>query len=139
MHKPKYFTARECFPIPALADWRRFDDRILKTADLLREDFGPMTGNEGILKNCGLRTDEKYRGSQHFYGRALDLHPKRTTAEKIRVEIIKNPGRYPHITFLEIDVSWLHIDCRNGDRLLLWSPKRGFVARETYIETGDRR
>lgn len=185
MYIPKHFTPRECFPKEIAPrdsnkfdtrNWRRFSPEILVSGDQLRDDHGVMTCNEGVLNGCGLRLPLKEGSnilydidglSDHFFGRALDLHPKETTAEKIRMHIIKekkfsrivskkNPfpvnDRYPFITFLEIDITWLHIAYRNNlvinndlhkynpmldGRLELWSPVRGFVTLDEYLETGD--
>lgn len=168
MYILKWYKPKEVFP-PEIAspidgkfdqrNWLRFDDRILFMADRLREDFGIMTGNEGTLTECGFRFPTKdldiraghkvlqYSGynfdtlSQHCFGRALDLHPKESTVFEIRKAIIKNPGRYPHITFLEVDRSWLHIDCGNrnkpGGMAQLWSPEREFVGYNEYLQWGD--
>lgn len=185
MYIPKHFTPKECFP-SAIAprntnqfdtrNWRRFRPEILVSGDKLRDAYGTMTCNEGKLNGCGFRLPLKKSSnilydidalSDHCYGGALDLHPKETTAEKIRKDIVKeklfsrmvskkNPvpvnDRYPFITFLEIDITWLHIAYRNNviinndmhtynssldGRLELWSPNRGFVTLDEYIETGD--
>ncbi len=185
MYIPKYFTPKECFPKEIAPrdtnqfdtrNWRRFSPEILVSADQLRDDYGVMTGNEGVLNGCGFRLPLKEGSnilydidglSDHFFGRALDLHPKETTAERIRRDIVmlkwapkmvskKHPipvnDRYPFITFLEIDINWLHIAYRNNyvvnndmhmfnpmldGRLELWSPVRGFVDWQEYLETGD--
>lgn len=117
--------------------WRLIDSRIAWTADQLRERFGVMVAND--YKFGG---DSQYRGyrppvelidqkqfkntgqivptfssftSQHCFGRALDLIPKKVTAQEIREDIRKNPLRYEYqfITAVEKDVSWFHFDVRN--------------------------
>ena len=185
MYIPKHFTPKECFP-SAIAprhtnqydtrNWRRFSPEILVTADKLRDDYGVMTCNEGSLNGCGFRLPLKEDSnifydidglSDHYFGRALDLHPKETTSERIRIDIVNEKklskmvskeypipvnDRYPFITFLEIDITWLHIAYRNNYvinndlhsynpmldcRLELWSPVRGFISLDEYLETGD--
>lgn len=137
MYIPKYFTVAECFPphivrLWGTAAWSVYDERILRTADLLRQEFGPMACNTGGMTQCGFRTNSPAGSrSQHQYGRALDLHPRLITAEEVRGFIIESQWEpwSEHITFLETDISWLHIDCRNWDKVTfgiqLWSPKNG--------------
>jgi len=52
-------------------------------------------------------------------------------------QILKNLDKYIHIRFIEIDITWLHIDCRDnlgGERIKLWSPVRGFVSLDAYLK-----
>lgn len=132
---PKYFSLQECFPNDFPHDWKYFDSRILISADQLREFFGPLWVNGNGLTQCGFRTNGS-KTSQHRFGRGLDLHSDKYSSEEIRFYIIKNKKDFPYITFLEIDINWIHIDCRNSD-FSLWSPKRGFVSKEEYLRTGD--
>ena len=154
MYIPKHYTPKELFP-PEIAspvngsfdprNWRLYDDRILKGFDEIRENHGKMTGNEKGLTECGLRIG-KFSLSQHYWGRAIDTHPKKTTCFEIRKSIIINRIKYKYITFLEIDIKgknsgkpWLHGDCRNnGGELQLWSPTRGFVSHADYLAWGDK-
>lgn len=135
VYEPKYFSYKECFPSKEYHDWKYIDDRILKSADDLREVFGPLWCNGYGLTQCGLR-NEGSKKSQHYFGRAMDLHSKEYSAEEMRMYIINNRDLFKYITFLECDISWLHIDCRNSS-FSLWSPKRGFITEETYLKTGD--
>lgn len=104
--------------------WTLFDWRILWAADQLRELYGPLVCNdwqwrgEAGHKQRGFRlpsTDIGAEFSQHRFGRALDLVPVQVTAAEIREDMRTHPDReaYRHITGVEDDVSWLHIDCRN--------------------------
>jgi len=114
--------------------WRLFDPRILWTADRLRELYGPVYVNNwfwgGPNQWGGWRPGNCPKGakfSQHKFGRALDLKFKNTTAEEVRADIRANndrpaPGAFRHITCIEKGVSWLHIDCRNYDGLLIVTP-----------------
>ena len=135
MYTPKYFTLKECFPNDFPKDWKYMDDRILKSADKLRDFFGPLYVNGKGLTQCGFRTNGSLT-SQHRFGRALDLHSNRYSSEEIRFYILKNKDDFPYISFLEVDISWLHISCQNSE-FSLWSPKRGFITKETYLRTGD--
>jgi hypothetical protein len=42
-----------------------------------------------------------------------------TSIDLIREDILQNkyPDDFKYITCIEMDVSWLHIDCRNYDKL----------------------
>ena len=128
------------------AKWGLFDERILIAADLLREKFGVCTINSGSLDSCGFREMNDNAGakySQHKFGRALDLHFKNAKADDVRQWIrqykntlichvpiplteqqIVNMGCYYYlnldkiITAIETNISWVHIDCRNGIALM---------------------
>lgn len=133
MFKPKYFQLYELVPQVDFERygnrlWYVFDDRILQAADVLRGLYGPMVVNDwhdgGSNHFRGFRPAGCTVGatfSQHRYGRALDLIPQETTAEKIRGDIIADPEIVTDwmgdllITAMETGVSWLHIDCRNHD------------------------
>ena len=131
MYIPKYFKAHEVVPQHIYGKFgeRSFqflDDRILRLADALREEFGSTVINTyamgGDRNWSGLRTsDSPYYSptSQHSFGRALDMIFTKVSAETVR-DHIKNPSNHwcsiagvDSIT-LEDDVSWLHIDIRNG-------------------------
>lgn len=133
MYRPTYFHLHELVP-PLELDrydarlWHVFDERILRGADLLRDEFGPMLVNDwhsgGSKRYRGYRPagcDIGAALSQHRFGRALDLIPLRCPAETIRQAILDEPdmvrdqlGNYM-VTAMETGVSWLHIDCRNHD------------------------
>jgi hypothetical protein len=95
------------------------DDRMIKTADVIREYFGkPVQINTwasgGDRRWSGLRDQSCTIGadiSQHRYGRALDMIVCGIPAEEIRAEIIANQECFKYITRMEDGVSWLHIDC----------------------------
>ena len=97
------------------------DPRIIESAQSLRDNLGlSLTINNwaygGDRWKSGLRTSdmEIYRPfSQHSFGRAVDIISPDITADEMRQHIISNQELYPHITTLEGDVSWLHMDCRN--------------------------
>ena len=134
MFKPVFFTLQELVPQdlfestkPADRDmlWFLFDERILITNDGIRRRFGPMMANNwhkgGDKQLRGWRPGDTKTGaklSQHKFGRAVDLAPLKTTADEIREDILKNPGReeYRFITCMETGISWLHNDCRNWNR-----------------------
>jgi hypothetical protein len=135
MYLPKYFSLNECFPPDFPKSWKYFDERILISADKLRETFGALWCNGNGLTQCGFRTNGSVT-SQHRFGRALDLHSNKYSSEEMRKYIIRNREMFPYIKFLELSVSWLHIDCRNS-AFQLWCKKRGFISEDIYLTTGD--
>lgn len=135
MYKPKYFSIKELVN-PILLNkigieiaWLLLDPYLLKSADKIREKYGPCTINIGELKDCGLRdwttqTGAKY--SAHKFARALDLHlqviektaktkiEKTKMYNKIRQELLQDP-EFELLNF-EDNISWLHIDTFNRPR-----------------------
>lgn len=135
-YKPKYFSLKECFPKDVKACWSLMDDRIMMMADELREVFGPLWVNGRGLTQCGFRTNGSLT-SQHRCGRALDLHSDKVPYFEIRKFILDNPDQFKYITFLEVDIDWLHIDCRDSNDVKIWSPQRWYLTKEEYLTTGD--
>ncbi|KFA99388.1 D-Ala-D-Ala carboxypeptidase family metallohydrolase [Vibrio sp. ER1A] len=151
MYIPKHFKPQE-FVSPSIYSKRGvkslelMDERILRTIDDLRVNLGkPITVNNwlwnGQRKQSGYRdqsfysTDSEYASSlsQHKYGRALDFLVKGMSAPDVRRHILENKHLYPYITFIEVDIEWCHIDCRNGE-LRCWSPSKGFVSEERVLK-----
>ncbi len=150
----KHFTVQEF--VPRHIYQRRgdkaielMDYRIVKSIDDLRANLktagydSPLTINNwiwgGDRQFCGLRTPtskDYSETSQHTFGRAIDAVSK-TSVAAMHHHILTKRHLYPHINFIEIDINWLHIDCRDnvgGNDLVLWSPKRGFVDRTEYLK-----
>ena len=127
----KYFKVQELVPehiylARGEKAWELIDDRVISTIDTLKERFpkGTMTINNwlwgGDREWSGLRTsDSPYYSwtSQHSFGRAIDAVFSAYEVEEVRQDIIDNPEVYPYIKGLELEVSWLHIDTRNCDKL----------------------
>ena len=110
--------------------WELFDEKLLDSIDALKEKFpnGSMTINnwlwEGDRTQSGLRTkNSKYYSptSQHSVGKAADCVFSDYETEEVRQYIIDNPRKFPYIKGIEKDVSWLHIDVRSSDRVMLFS------------------
>lgn len=148
---PKHFAIEEIFPPEVVEEhlengivkeniWRIIDERVLITADNLRERFGTMVVNDylwgGKNKYRGFRPVKslvdvdyfrRYRElkvswssfySQHCFGRAIDCKFKNATAEEVREDIRKNPYdlSYHLITAVEDGVGWLHFDIRSWNK-----------------------
>lgn len=133
----KYFATYELLPpelensVPDVYKWLLFDDRLIWTADALRELFGPAVCNNwksgGPYSLRGMRpmtdtTGSKY--SQHRFGRALDLKFKNATADEVRADMKANPTReaYKYIRGIEEGITWFHFDVRNSDKILFFRP-----------------
>ncbi|CAL9991924.1 hypothetical protein VPHK567_0346 [Vibrio phage K567] len=155
MYKCKYFEIYELVT-PQMYEawgekcWQLFDERVLITLDALRKKFGSCVVNDwkwgGRFDDSGFRDVHFYSSvdaylksrSQHKYGRAVDAKFK-VPAHEVRKYILENPDEFPHVKFIEVgplkdgsDMSWVHIDVRNGD-LLCWSPLEGVVSKEDVI------
>lgn len=153
MYIPKHFSIEEFVPEHVFQErgeraWQLIDDRLLVSADQLREDLGPMIINTwhsdklvaayGKREWCGLRTlgffqiihnddilgNQKYHESysQHKYGRALDAVFRDVSAEEARAWVRDNRMRFPDLTAMETDVTWLHVDVRNIEALTEFAP-----------------
>lgn len=136
MYKCKHFIIEELVSPQAYKDrgekaWQLLDDRLLMTLDLLRERYGKMTVNNwkwgGNREWSGLRTaDSPYfsKYSQHSFGKAADIIFNDITAEEVRQDILDNPDdpTFKFINSIELGVSWVHLDCRNCDRIFAFNP-----------------
>jgi len=133
---PKYFKPYELVPETTYrllknkpwVIWQLFDPRTLYVADLLRKRFGRMIANTwywgGKHQYRGwrpARCEEGATHSQHRFGRGLDLVPRETTAEAMRV-VVKGGENFCHITCIEDLVWWFHFDVRNYKGLLVVRP-----------------
>jgi len=94
VYKPKYYSESECFPLSVVPNWGLFDERVLISADKLREVFGPLTCNINGYTQCGYRTNGSLT-SQHRFGRAMDLHSTKYSYYEIRKFILKNAELFP--------------------------------------------
>ena len=111
--------------------WELLDERLLLTLDRLRKRYGPVIVNNwysgGAREWSGLRTaDSPYysRFSQHSFGRAADCLFTNADVETVRKEILAMPDApdFELIGSLELDVSWLHFDVRNCQRIKTYRP-----------------
>jgi len=135
MYKCQFFDIKELVSSRVFDDrgqkaWALLDERALKTLDKLREVFGPVTINDwswgGSNEFRGYREPDCRIGakySQHRFGRAFDCIFRDISADEVREYILQNPGEFPYITSIEMNVSWLHFDVRNyGPGILKFNP-----------------
>jgi len=141
MYRPKNFTLEELLPeyefnLYGEYGWLRFDERLLITIQQLRNRFGPAiinnwhNGGERKLSGyrplkCNIGADKSY----HKQGKAADMIFYDHAADYIRSYIKSQQYEFPHITFIEDDVNWLHVDVRLTERstdptkpIIFWSP-----------------
>lgn len=133
MYKPEYIELYEVLPkyfyekYKYLSDklWLMFDERVLWTADRIRMRYGKIIMNTWIWGG-----NHQFRGwrplecevgallSQHKFGRGLDLYPVESSAEEIRQDVMADPfcEDFQHITCIEANIIWFHMDTRNRDK-----------------------
>jgi hypothetical protein len=149
-----YFSIEELVPESIFlergqASIELLDARALPMLNSVRIVLGsPMVINNwvwgGVYRQSGLRTREFFGSdaayikslSQHKYGRGFDNKLSALTVREAAILIIKNHKYCPIVSFIEIDRPWLHTDCRinrNGEPLVLWSPDRGYVTIDKYL------
>lgn len=132
-YTPKWFKAYELVPQFLYKSYgesslRFLDERILKTIDRLREQYGVMVCNDwkwgGRFDSRGYRPPNDPDGSRlsaHKRSCAVDIMPRETFSSMIRHDIKQN--KYPHvfefITLIEDNVNWLHISCENVKKLTI--------------------
>ena len=123
-------VSREVFSDRGEKAWALLDERALETLDALRKEFGPITVNDwkwgGSYEYSGFREPDCGIGaaySQHRFGRAFDCKFKNVSVDRVRARILSTPEKFPHISALEMNVSWLHFDVRNyGPEVLKFNP-----------------
>ena len=136
MYKPKHFQLFELVPEKdfklkqAWLLWALLDERMLITADQLRERYGRASANtwhwsKDGFQNCGWRASDCTTGaefSQHKFGRGLDLSFADVESEEIRQDIKRNEELLPFINSIEEGVNWFHFDVRNCERIKWFKP-----------------
>ena len=112
------------------------DDRIIKIAQILRDEFGVMVANTWSNFSAPNESEINYRGwrpwdhdsaefSAHKFGRAIDLiSPKRDTQEMRQHIIDHHKEKFSLIRRIENKVNWLHLDVANTmtDDLVVFNP-----------------
>ena len=102
--------------------WELINPGLIETIDKIKETFpeGTMTINNwewrGDRQWSGLRTPRSMyysTYSQHSLGNAIDAVFSHYDVNEVRNYILDNPDEFPNVGGVELDVSWLHVDCRN--------------------------
>ena len=133
--KSKHFKIHELVPRKMYEKygekaWRYVDPGLIEAIDILKEEFseGTITINNyafgGSREWSGLRTpdcDVYSYGSMHSFGKAFDMVFSKYSSNAVRDYIIKNKDKFPAIKGIELGVSWVHIDSRNENDLIMFS------------------
>ena len=134
--KSKYFKIHELVPKKMYDDkgesaWRYVQKSHIKILDKIKEHFnlGTMTINNYYWNgnrewSAGRNTGSKWYSeySMHSYFQAYDIVFSHYSAEEVRNYIIENhKSELEDIGGIELGVSWVHIDFRNEDRLVLFN------------------
>lgn len=137
--KSKYFKLHEFLPKELYEKygergWRYVDERLIITMDILKEHFnlGTIQINNyyfgGDREHSSIRTPSSpyYSvGSMHTYARAIDFVCSDYSAQEVRNYIIGHPHVFKYVRGLELGVSWVHLDIRNEDELVLFRVPKG--------------
>lgn len=130
-YRPIHFKLEELVPANIYAargerSIELLDWRIVYSLDCIREFLDiPLTVNtwlwQGQTQYRGFRppNSESSQGaplSQHKFGRAIDFVSKKMSAEDMRQKIVQANRLFPYITYMEDEVNWVHIDCRQSDK-----------------------
>lgn len=137
MFKIQEYVPKEVYDVHGEGAWTFIDIKLVASVDAIKERFpnGTMTINNwswgGNRNWSGLRTPsalEYYsKTSQHslhpvdLVFRAIDAVFSGYDVEEIRQYIIDHPEEFPYIKGIEMGVSWLHIDVRERDEVLLFN------------------
>ena len=133
--KSKYFIIeelvdRETFKKRGQKAWELIDPILIKMIDSIKEEFpkGTITINNwkwgGDREWSGLRTiKSSYYSSysMHTFGKAVDMIFSDYTAEEVRNIIKTKKTSFDMIKGLESGISWLHIDIRNREEMLVFT------------------
>jgi len=134
--KSKYFKVHEFVPEHMYKRygekaWRFIQPGLIRIYDTLKERFpnGTITINNyaygGNRYWSGLRTPESPYYSEtsiHSFGGGGDSKFSAYAEEDVRQDIIDNPEIYPDVKGIEMGISWLHVDTRNEDEVVLFYP-----------------
>jgi hypothetical protein len=133
MYRPRHFSIEELVCLQVSEKFGEtafsfFDDKLLMTLDLLRDQLGPIYINNwdsgGQFDQRGFRClhcqivmDAIKKGtlycSAHMTGQAADFDVKGMTAAQVREWIQSNDIKLPYPVRLEKNVSWVHLDTRD--------------------------
>lgn len=117
---PQEFVPRHIFDVMGSECLCLINPVILVTCEDIRKYFDkPVTLNNwhigGQFEFRGFRPAYCSEGadmSMHRVGGAQDCDVKGLTAQEVRTEIIKHSDKFPYITRLEDNVTWVHFDCK---------------------------
>jgi len=145
IYKPRHFALQELvcphvFNMFGETAWQFFDDKLLMTLDLLRDQLGPIYVNNWDMSeeqrkqtkvplydergfrciHCSLvreaiKKDRLYV-SPHMLGQGADFDVKDKNSSQVRLWIANNFVLLPFPVRLEKNVSWVHLDIRDAGK-----------------------
>ncbi len=132
--KSKYFKVHELVPkkiyeLKGESCWRYVPKNHIETLDKLKEHFnlGTMTINNYAWNgsrewSAGRLQESEYHSftSMHSFFQAYDIVFSHYSAQEVRNYILDNLKDFEHIGGMELGVSWVHIDFRNTDHIVLF-------------------
>lgn len=139
MYRSIYFLIKELVPPEVYAAegdraMVHVDERIVESLDQIRDFFGvPVTVNNwhvgGSFKYRCYRPEGCSIGAQRSMHKmdpcgAADCDVFGIDARKVRVTILANAQKFPHIRRMENSVNWVHIDIKphDGTGIILFNP-----------------
>ena len=144
IYRPRHFDLKELV-CPDIYNkfgdvaWQFFDDKMLMTLDLLRDQLGPIYVNNwdsgGQFDERGFRCiqcslvkkaikEKRLYVSPHMTGQGVDFDVEGMTASQTRIWILSNQIKLGFPIRLEKNVTWVHLDTRQGDqgKVTLFNP-----------------
>ena len=132
--KSKCFAIHELIPKAIFEKkgekaWIYIPDRHIKVLDKLKEHFnlGTMTINNYFWGgdrewSAGRTPDSPWYSltSLHSLFQAYDIEFSHYSAQEVRNYILENLHEFKEIGGMELGVSWVHLDFRNVDRIVLF-------------------
>lgn len=144
IYKPRHFileelVCKDIFTKFGQIAWQFFDDKMLMTLDLLRDQLGPIYANNwdtgGEFDERGFRCiqcslvkkaikDKRLYVSPHMTGQGVDFDVQGMSAGQVRIWILSNQIKLGFPIRLEKNVTWVHLDTRDaGSKVTLINPK----------------
>ena len=115
--------------------WWWLDPRLCMMLDRIHARFGVTYVNtwhwNGRFDQRGLRSQIDLAALKregiylpdgfHETGRAADMHFRDVSVAEARKYILAHPLEFPEIRGVEIAPSWLHVDVRNSDKVIVFN------------------
>jgi len=149
IYRPRHFIIQEVvcphvFSIFGEKAWEFFDDKLLMTLDLLRDQLGPIYVNNYDMEKAlrerlglplftqrGLRCtmcelvrsavlNNRVYVSPHVTAQGADFNVWKMTAAQVRLWIATNYIKIPFPVRLEKSVDWVHLDTRDAGKGMVY-------------------
>ena len=134
IYRPRHFDIKELvcpdvYKKFGQIAWQFFDDKMLMTLDLLRDQLSPIYVNNwdinGQFDERGFRCiqcslvkkaikDKRLYVSPHMTGQGVDFDVEGMSAGEVRIWILSNQIKLGFPIRIEKNVTWVHLDSRDG-------------------------